>query len=246
MNIAKQLETEAQLTTDLSGIVSLYKDLAKRFPDGYLNTLVFERMRDGQNDAVVKRFFAGPFAEVRIWLPEMFGIYISRFPDHPYTYVVVDNLSDEFGKYVGHQKIEPSHAQLYRPILDALEVAVIDGTMSTPTKRSSGAAANFYKWFREKTITEPPAYMLGHFLAYEITDTLDFPDYLTAAQRIWPENTAIHEFFTQHADSGHDASFAHDLQFLFEQNRDAMIAGMGNLLEQWTMFYQGVAKEVQQ
>ncbi|MEK7557535.1 MAG: iron-containing redox enzyme family protein, partial [Patescibacteria group bacterium] len=158
----------------------------------------------------------------------------------------VDNLSDEYGKYLGHAEIEPSHALLYRRVLNKLGVPVRDGTMTTPAQQSSKAAADFYQWFREKVATESPDYLLGHFLAYEITDVLDFPDYATAALRMWPGDTAIHEFFIQHAESDHDSAFARDLQSFFEENREAMISAMGKLLEQWTVFYQRASEEVQQ
>jgi hypothetical protein len=243
MNVAKQFIDENS-RGDLNAIIDTYKNIAKRPPTGYLNTNIFQRMRDGKNDDAVRDFFAGPFAQVRIWLPEMFGLYISRFTDHPYTYVIVDNLSDEYGKYFGHKNFEPSHAQLYRRVLDELEVKVAENSMSTPVERSSQAAANFYDWFKEQTTTKLPSYMIGHFLAYEITDVLDFPDYLVAAHRLWPQKSNVHEFFTQHAESAHDATFARDLENFFEQNRQKMIEGMGNLLEQWTTFYQQASEEV--
>ena len=117
--------------------------------------------------------------------------------------------------------------------------------MTTPAQQTSKAAADFYKWFREKVATESPDYLIGHFLAYEITDVLDFPDYTAAAKRMWENNAPVHEFFTQHADSGHDAAFARDLQPFFVQNRKAMISAMGNLLENWTKFYRGASAEVE-
>ena len=243
MSTAKQFIDEIA-QSKLGVAIDIYKNTAKRSHDGYLNAEVFQRMRDGKNDDAVRRFFAGPFAQVRIWLPEMFGLYISRFPDHTYTYVVADNLSDEYGKYLGHKDIKPSHAQLYRRVLNELKIPVVENTMSTPVKRSSQAATSFYDWFKKRTMTESPEYMIGHFLAYEITDVLDFPDYLVAALRLWPEKSNVHEFFTQHAESGHDAAFARDLENFFEQNRQRMIEGMGNLLEQWTIFYHRASEEV--
>jgi hypothetical protein len=229
-------------TTDLGRVIEIYKEFANR-PDGYLHTPVFERFRDGKDDAVVRRFFASPFADVRIWLPEMFGIFVSRFPDHPQTYIVVDNLSDEYGKYLGRHNIEPSHATLYRRVLEELEVPVREGTMTTPARPTSRAAASFYKWFKERVEKESPDYLIGHFLAYEITDVLDFPDYTTAAKRIWPGRSDLHEFFTQHADSEHDAAFARDLLPFFAKNRKTMISAMGHLLENWTSFYRDASAE---
>ena len=65
MNITKKFEKETKNIRDLGKVIQIYKDLARRPPGGYLNTPVFERMRDGKDDEMVKRFFAGPFAEVR-------------------------------------------------------------------------------------------------------------------------------------------------------------------------------------
>lgn len=234
---------EALQSEKLSDAVAVYKEAAG-LPGGYLNTVIFQRMRDGTDDERVKRFFAKPFAEVRTWLPGMLGLYISRFPDHPYTYVVADNLSDEYGKYVGHGDIEPSHAELYHPLLDELGVEVAEGTMSTPAHPASHAASDFYEWFKNTTATEQPAYMLGHFLAYEITDVLDFPDYYRAAKRIWPHNKGVHEFFTQHAHSGHDSTFARGLQPVFAQNQATMVAAMAQILVRWTTFYEKAAREI--
>ena len=242
--IAKKFVDAIPATASLGSVIEVYKDFARQ-PEGYLHTPVFERMRDGQDDVMVKRFFASPFADVRIWLPEMFGVYVSRFPDHPQTYVVVDNLSDEYGKYLGHINVEPSHALLYRRILDTLNVPVREGTMTTPAQQTSKAAANFYSWFKQRVATESPDYLIGHFLAYEITDVLDFPDYTSAAKRMWSDKPETHEFFTQHADSGHDAAFARDLEPFFEQNRKAMVVAMGVLLENWTKFYRSASEEIQ-
>lgn len=241
--IAQEFIDAIPVDADLNSVIKIYKEFANR-PDGYLHTSVFERMRDGKDDTVLRNFFASPFADVRIWLPEMFGIYTSRFPDHPQTYIVVDNLSDEYGKYLGRSDIEPSHALLYRRILDELQVPVKEGTMTTPAQQISKAAADFHSWFKQKVASESPEYLTGHFLAYEITDVLDFPDYTSAIKRMWPDRQDLHEFFTQHADSGHDAAFAKDLQPFFEKNRKPMIEAMGNLLENWTKFYRGASAEV--
>lgn len=244
MEIVNRFVNDASKIDNLTEVIKLYKDFAKDQSDGYLNTYVFQRMRDGKDNEAIKRFFAGPFAEVRVWLPEMFGLYISRFPDYPYTYVVVDNLSDEYGKYLGHNNIKPSHAQLYRRLLDELGVKVLEETMTTPKKKLSKAASNFYNWFKKIVINEPPEYLIGHFLAYEITDVLDFPDYLNFIVRIWPDRKDLHEFFTQHAESGHDAAFSKDLQPLFLNNKQKIIKAMGNLLECWTIFYQEASEEI--
>lgn len=241
--IARQFGVAHSRNARLGRVIEVYKEFADR-TNGYLHTPVFERLRDGENDAAVKRFFASPFADVRIWLPEMFGIYVTRFPDHPLTYIVVDNLSDEYGKYFGNDEQQPSHALLYRRVLDELGVAVREDTMTTPAKQTSKAAAAYYDWFREQVETEAPEYLIGHFLAYEITDVLDFPDYTIAAKRIWRDKPGVHEFFSQHADSGHDAAFARDLEPFFEENRKPVIAAMGELLEQWTKFYRAASAEV--
>jgi hypothetical protein len=241
-SIAQQFAKANSDSTDLDRAIEIYKEFANR-ANGYLHTSVFERMRDGADEVVVKAFFASPFADVRIWLPEMFGTFVARFPDHPLTYVVVDNLSDEYGKYLGHSDIEPSHAHLYRRILDVLAVPVLEGTMTTPAQPTSEAAADFYAWFKETVAKQSAEYLIGHFLAYEITDVLDFPDYTVAAKRLWPNRPELQEFFVQHADSGHDAAFARDLQPIFAQNRKVMIEAMGNLLEHWTEFYRGASIE---
>lgn len=230
-------------SANLSRAIELYKELANG-PSGYLRTRIFERMRDGQDDLEVENFFAGPFAEVRTWLPEMFGTYISRFSDYPQTYIVADNLSDEYGKYVGKNKLEPSHALLYRRVLEELHIPIKAGTMTTPANPKSAAAAHFRSWFEERVNSESPEYLMGHFLAYEITDVLDFPDYTKAANRMWPNNMSILEFFTQHAGSGHDASFAADLGPLFKQNRKQILSAMSSLLEHWTRFYLQASEEV--
>jgi hypothetical protein len=115
--------------------------------------------------------------------------------------------------------------------------------MTTPAQPTSEAAADFYAWFKETVATQSAEYLIGHFLAYEITDVLDFPDYTVAANRLWPNRPELQEFFVQHADSGHDAAFARDLQPIFAQNRKVMIEAMGNLLEHWTEFYRGASIE---
>lgn len=241
--IAKQFAVAHSRNSSLDRVIEVYKEFADR-SNGYLHTPVFERLRDGAKDEAVKRFFASPFADVRIWLPEMFGIYVSRFPDHPMTYIVVDNLSDEYGKYFGNDTQQPSHALLYRRVLDELGVAIARDTMTTPARPTSRAAAAYYDWFREQVETEAPEYLIGHFLAYEITDVLDFPDYTIAAKRIWREKPEVHEFFWQHAESGHDAAFARDLEPFFAEHRKPVIAAMGNLLEEWTKFYRAASLEV--
>lgn len=235
-------KNQACQTSRLFDVIAAYKKAAN-LPDGYLHTPIFQRMRDGKDDRAVQRFFGGPFAEVRTWLPAMFGLFIFRFPDHPYAHVVTDNLSDEYGKYRGSTEIKPSHAQLYRRVLDKIGLPVQEGTVSTLQEQQSKAAQAFYSWFVRVANTTTPNYLLGHFLAYEITDVLDFPDYTIAVQRIWPDDAGILEFFTQHAESGHDVSFAEGLQRFFELNKDTMVSAMANLLVKWTAFYQEAAAE---
>ena len=242
-NVKSNFLTRVTKINQLSEAVKLYKQEAKS-SEGYLNNPIFQRMRDGKNDELVTKFFAHPFAHVRIWLPQMFGLFIQRFYDHPYAYVVADNLSDEYGKYVGAKKLEPTHADLYNPLLKALKVPVKKETMSTPKTESSNAANNFYKWFREQVENKSVYYLLGHFLAYEITDVLDFPDYTTAIKRIYPDKVEIHEFFTQHAGSGHDESFGKDLQPVYEKHKKEMDEALANLLQHWYIFYEQSLTEI--
>lgn len=234
----------ALLSSSLRDAIRLYKSSARAGPDGYLNSPVFRQMRSPDGEACVRRFFAGPFAEVRTWLPEMFGLYISRFPDHPCTYIVADNLADEYGKYLGRRSIEPSHADLYRRVLDELDVPVMAETMSTPAVQNSLAAKSFRDWFRHRVVTASPDYLIGHFLAYEITDVLDFPDYSGAVKRIWPKRPDLHEFFVEHAQSNHDDSFSRELQIFYEGHQRPMVEAMAGLLDRWTRFYAEAATEV--
>lgn len=229
---------------ELQHVIKLYKDFARAKPDGYLNVPVFEAMRTSPLSSVVTNFLAGPFAEVRTWLPEMFGRFIARFPDYPHTQVIADNLSDEYGKYMGRHKLELSHAELYRRVLDELKVPIQSGTMSTPKTPKSQAAKRFREWFSDVVNTESPEYLIGHFLAYEITDVLDFPDYDKAVKVIWPGRRDLHEFFSEHADSDHDGTFSRGLQSFYEENQYAMVVAMGNLLDHWTVFYVKASEEV--
>ena len=242
-NVKNSFLIKVTKINELQEAINLYKKEAKS-NIGYLNNPIFQRMRDGKDDNLVKRFFTSPFAHVRIWLPQMFGLFLQRFYDHPYAYVVVDNLSDEYGKYAGAKELEPTHADLYRHLLDILKIPIKSETMSTPDTKPSKAANNFYKWFKEQVETKSVYYLLSHFLAYEITDVLDFSDYTTAIKRIYPDESEMHEFFTQHANSGHDESFGRDLQTVYNKHKKEMDEALANLLQHWYIFYEQSFDEI--
>ncbi len=147
-DIANLFEKRSEGYKSLGEVMSIYKDLARDQKQGYLNTPLFERLQDGKNDGSVKRHLSQGFAQMRTWLPQMFGIFTMRYFDHPYAHVVVDNLRDEFGLYAGHKKKKASHAELYRRVLDELNVEVVKGSMSTPLAQASKANGHFHRFFK--------------------------------------------------------------------------------------------------
>jgi|GEM_PF-5576961 hypothetical protein len=226
-------------------IMAELKRLAEDPEDGYLHVPLFERMRDGRNDDAVKKWFLGPFAENRPWLPEMQGIFIARFFDHPYAHVVARNMAEEFGIELNAGEPKPSHSALYRRLLDECGVSVLDGMTSIPIVQRSTGSRIFYDWFRERLETQSAAYLLALLWAYEIEgDKIDFPFFLTAAKRIWPGRTDLLQFFVEHAETTHDIVFGADLQPMFDEHGKEMVGAMCDLHERYVQFYRATSDEV--
>lgn len=234
MNEAERFVQGAKGLETVTGALHHYQSYAR---SGYLTEEIFERFCDGKEDPAILNWLAGPWPHVRTWVPEMHGRFFVRFHDSPYIKTVAENLGDECGLYRDGTEGD-THAELYARVMRELGVPIKQGTLSTPEGEGFASASTFYGWFREQMDTLPEPAVLGHLLAYEVADDLDFTKYEKAATRLWPGRDDLLEFFLLHRTSGHDETFAERLQPLYEQDPDMMLHAMGNMLPHWRRFYQ--------
>lgn len=170
------------------------------------------------------------------------------FHDDPDATKYVYRLGGLYQLHVEPPSQDPEHSALYARILQASGEPIVSGLMSTPGRlRYSEAAADFYIWFDQMVRTKPFPYMMAFFLAYEITDGLDFPDMSTAVKRMFPNEKDLYEFSDVHAASDHDSKFMSTMLSVdpdfFTTNREEVINAMGAILGHWTIFNRRASAE---
>ncbi len=207
---------------------------------GYLRGKFFQVVADGTCPESVKAFLGGPFAQMRAPFSRWLATVIARFPDHAETEAFAYNLRDEFGEEPGR----PSHAALYRRLIDELGVQVEEGKVSTPAISSSEAARAVKESCERVVASESLAYLAGFFAGFEATDGPDFTRLGVAVRQIWPDRPDLHEFFHTHAISDHDIKFVANLNPLFLQQKPEFLRGMDDFLKLWTKFYEQATQEV--